>query len=247
MVARALEAGYRTSTPRRPTSNEAGVGPAVRATGSGSRRGLRDHQVSNADHGYEQAQRAFDASPGGWAWSRGPLPDPLAGARHDRYVETWKALVELPRGRPGARDRVSNFQPAAPRAADRRDRHRARRQPGRAAPALPAAGLRASTPSSGSSPRRGARWRRGGRSDPTIARIAERARQDPGSGGDPLAPAARQHRHPEVGHPRADRGELRRLRLRARARDGRDRALDARRPHGPGPGHLHPGPRLALR
>ncbi len=49
---------------------------------------------------------------------RRPLPDPLAGARDDRYVETWRAFIDL---QAGARplDRRLELQPRAPRARDR--------------------------------------------------------------------------------------------------------------------------------
>ena len=51
--------------------------------------------------------------------------------------------------------------------------------------------------------------------DPTIGEIADGARQDARPGDAALAPAAGPPGHPEVGHAVADRGELRRLRLRA--------------------------------
>ena len=60
-----------------------------------------------------------------------------------------------------------------------------------------------------------------------------RPRQDPGAGDDPLAPATRTLRDPEVGTARTDRRELRRVRLRAHHRraqsPGRSRHRRARR------------------
>ena len=68
--------------------------------------------------------------------------------------------------------------------------------------------------------------------DPAIVAIADAHGKTPGQVVHPLAPAARQRRDPQVGDAGADRGELRRLRLRAERRgDGVDRR--------PRPGHAH--------
>ena len=62
---------------------------------------------------------------------------------------------------------------------------------------------------------------------------------DAGPGGAALAPPARRHRVPEVGHARPDAGELRDLRLRARPRrHGHHQRAEPGRTDGPGPGHL---------
>ena len=53
--------------------------------------------------------------------------------------------------------------------------------------------------------------------DPMLDRDRRAARQVAGAGRPALAHPARQHRLPEVGHARADQGELRAVRLRARA------------------------------
>ena len=96
---------------------------------------------------------------------------------------------------------VSNFQPAHLRAARRGDRRHAVRQPGRAAPALPAGRRAARAP--------GARYPTEAWSplaqgevldDPVSPRSPRRTGRRPARSY-PLAPAARQHRDPEVGDP----------------------------------------------
>jgi 2,5-diketo-D-gluconate reductase A len=112
-VTRALDAGYRHIDTAAAYGNEAEVGQAV--LGSGLDRGevFVTTKLANPDHGHEQAHRAFKASLErlelGYVdlylihW---PVP------ARDRYVETWKALVEL-RGEGVVRAiGVSNFQPA---------------------------------------------------------------------------------------------------------------------------------------
>ena len=74
----------------------------------------------NDDHGYEQARRAFHASLERLEMDYVDLylihwPVPA----HDRYVETWKAFIELRSEGLIRAIGVSNFEPAAPRAADR--------------------------------------------------------------------------------------------------------------------------------
>jgi 2,5-diketo-D-gluconate reductase A len=112
VAAKALEAGYRHLDTAAAYRNEAGVGLAFRASGL-PRSDV--HIVSkcwNEDQGFDQARRAFLASLQRLELDyldlyliHWPVP------AHDRYVETWKALIEL-------RDEgliraigVSNFEP----------------------------------------------------------------------------------------------------------------------------------------
>jgi diketogulonate reductase-like aldo/keto reductase len=112
-VARAFEAGYRHIDTAAAYRNEAGVGLAVRASGLAR---SEVHIVSkcwNDDQGHDQARRALSATLERLELDyldlyliHWPVP------AHDRYVETWKAAIEM-------RDEgliraigVSNFNPA---------------------------------------------------------------------------------------------------------------------------------------
>ncbi len=113
VAANALEVGYRHLDTAAAYRNEAGVGQAVRASGLDRGEIFLTTKCFNDDHGYEQAKRAFHASLERLEMDYVDLylihwPVPA----HDKYVETWKAFIEL-------RDEgliraigVSNFQPA---------------------------------------------------------------------------------------------------------------------------------------
>ena len=113
VVRRALSAGYRHIDTAAAYRNEAAVGQAIRASGLDRGEVFLTTKCFNDDHGYEQAKHAFHASLGRLEVDYVDLylihwPVPA----HDRYVETWKAFIEL-------RDEgliraigVSNFQPA---------------------------------------------------------------------------------------------------------------------------------------
>ena len=112
-VLRALEAGYRHIDTASAYRNEASVGQAIRSSGLERSEVFLTTKCFNDDHGYEQAKRACHESLGRLEMEHIDLylihwPVPA----HDRYVETWKAFIEL-------RDEglvraigVSNFQPA---------------------------------------------------------------------------------------------------------------------------------------
>jgi 2,5-diketo-D-gluconate reductase A len=112
VVAKALEVGYRHIDTAAAYRNEAGVGQAFRASGLPRAEVQIVTKCWNDDHGYDQARRAFHASLQRLELDYLDLylihwPVPV----HDRYVETWKAFIEL-------RDEgliraigVSNFQP----------------------------------------------------------------------------------------------------------------------------------------
>jgi diketogulonate reductase-like aldo/keto reductase len=113
VVQRALAAGYRHIDTAAAYRNEAAVGEAIRASGLDRSEVFLTTKCFNDDHGHEQARRAFHASLQRLELDYVDLylihwPVPA----HNRYVETWRAFIEL-------RDEgliraigVSNFQPA---------------------------------------------------------------------------------------------------------------------------------------
>lgn len=113
VVERALAAGYRHIDTAAAYRNEAAVGEAIRASGLDRSEVFLTTKCFNDDHGHEQARRAFHASLQRLELDYVDLylihwPVPA----HNRYVETWRAFIEL-------RDEgliraigVSNFQPA---------------------------------------------------------------------------------------------------------------------------------------
>jgi 2,5-diketo-D-gluconate reductase A len=113
VVVRALAAGYRHIDTAAAYGNEAQVGQATRASGVDRDDVFVTTKCFNDDHGHQQARNAFKRSLERLELDHVDLylihwPVPA----HDRYVETWQALIEL-------RDEglvraigVSNFQPA---------------------------------------------------------------------------------------------------------------------------------------
>ena len=162
VTTRALLAGYRHIDTAAAYRNEAGVGQAVRASGLPREEVFVTTKCFNDDHGFEQAKRALRASLDRLEMEHVDLylihwPVPS----QDKYVETWRAFVELQEEGLARSIGVSNFQPAHLERVISRDRRDPRREPGGAPPALPAArACAASTTSWGSSPRPGARWPR---------------------------------------------------------------------------------------
>ena len=112
VVLRALQTGYRHIDTAAAYRNEAAVGQAYRASGLGRHEVHIVSKCFNDDQGHDQARRAFHATLQRLELDYLDLylihwPVPV----HDRYVETWKALIEL-------RDEgliraigVSNFKP----------------------------------------------------------------------------------------------------------------------------------------
>ncbi len=113
VVAQALGVGYRHLDTAAAYRNEAAVGRAIRASGLDRRDVFVTTKCWNEEQGYEQAKRACHESLGRLELDyidlyliHWPVP------AHDRYVETWKAFIEL-RGEGVVRSiGVSNFQPA---------------------------------------------------------------------------------------------------------------------------------------
>ncbi len=113
IATRALLAGYRHIDTAAAYRNEAGVGQAIHAAGLERGEVFITTKCFNDDHGYEQAKRACRASLDRLESEYVDLylihwPVPA----HDRYVETWKAFIELQSEGLVRAVGVSNFQPA---------------------------------------------------------------------------------------------------------------------------------------
>ena len=194
---RALLAGYRHIDTAAAYGNEAGVGQAVHAAGLDRDEVFVTTKCFNDDHGFDQAQRALKESLDRLEMEHVDLylihwPVPS----QDRYVETWRGLIGAGAG-PGARHRRLELPARAPRADRRRDRRDAGGQPDRAAPA-PAAARPAPR---ARRPRDRDRGLEPAGQGPGARRPRDRgdrrgARAHAGAGRYPLAPAARQRRHP---------------------------------------------------
>ncbi|HEX5346307.1 MAG TPA: aldo/keto reductase [Pseudonocardiaceae bacterium] len=96
VVSTALETGYRSIDTAAAYQNEEGVGRAIASSGLPRDEIFVTTKLWNANHGYDQALRAFDASTQRLGLDAVDLylihwPVPTA----DRYVETWKALEKL--------------------------------------------------------------------------------------------------------------------------------------------------------
>jgi 2,5-diketo-D-gluconate reductase A len=113
VVANALSVGYRHVDTAAAYRNEGGVGEAVHASGIDRGEIFITTKCFNDDHGYEQAKRACKSSLERLEMSHIDLylihwPVPA----HDKYVETWKAFIELQSEGLVRSIGVSNFQPA---------------------------------------------------------------------------------------------------------------------------------------
>jgi 2,5-diketo-D-gluconate reductase A len=112
-VTQALNAGYRHIDTAAAYRNEAGVADAIHATGLDRDDVFITTKCFNDDHGYDQAIRACKASLERLQTSYVDLylihwPVPA----HDKYVETWKALIQLQADGLARSIGVSNFKPA---------------------------------------------------------------------------------------------------------------------------------------
>jgi diketogulonate reductase-like aldo/keto reductase len=112
-VTRALEAGYRHIDTAAAYQNEAAVGQAVYAAGLERDEVYVTTKCFNDDQGYEQAKRALRASLHRLEMQHVDLylihwPVPA----HDKYVDTWQALIDLQKEGLTRSIGVSNFQPA---------------------------------------------------------------------------------------------------------------------------------------
>jgi len=113
VATRALLAGYRHIDTAAAYGNEAGVGQAIHAAGLERSDVFITTKCPNDDHGYEQATRALKASLDHLEMEHVDLylihwPVPA----HDKYVETWRAFIDLQAEGLVRSIGVSNFQPA---------------------------------------------------------------------------------------------------------------------------------------
>jgi 2,5-diketo-D-gluconate reductase A len=111
-VTHALQTGYRHVDTAAAYRNEAEVGQAYRASGLDRDEVFITTKCFNDDHGYEEARKAFQASLERLELDfvdlyliHWPVPS------RDRYVDTWKAFIELQQEGVVRSIGVSNFQP----------------------------------------------------------------------------------------------------------------------------------------
>jgi 2,5-diketo-D-gluconate reductase A len=110
---RALETGYRHVDTAAAYGNEAGVGQALRASGLAREEIFVTTKCWNEDQGYDEAKRALRASLDRLELGAVDLylihwPAPA----RDRYLDTWRAFIELKDEGLTRAIGVSNFQPA---------------------------------------------------------------------------------------------------------------------------------------
>jgi 2,5-diketo-D-gluconate reductase A len=112
VTTRALLAGYRHIDTAAAYQNEAAVGQAFRASGLDRDEVFITTKCFNDNHGYEQARKAFQDSLAKLELDfvdlyliHWPVPS------QDKYVETWKAFIELQEEGLVRSIGVSNFQP----------------------------------------------------------------------------------------------------------------------------------------
>lgn len=111
-VATAIGLGYRLIDTASLYDNETGVGEGIRRSGIDRSRLYITTKLADADHGYDQARRAFDASLDRLGLDHVDLyliHWPLPGV--DKYVESWRALEKIQADGRALSIGVSNFQP----------------------------------------------------------------------------------------------------------------------------------------
>jgi diketogulonate reductase-like aldo/keto reductase len=111
-VTHAIEAGYRHIDTAAAYQNEAQVGQAVRASGLDRSEFFITTKVFNDRHGYDEATAALKESLGRLEMEHVDLvlihwPVPS----QDRYVDTWRALIDAQKAGLARAIGVSNFQP----------------------------------------------------------------------------------------------------------------------------------------
>ena len=241
-VEAALGSGYRHVDTAAAYGNEREVGEGIRRSGLDRSDVFIETKVWISDYGYDATRHAFDKSAGKLGVDRIDLlilHQALPG-RFDLTLDAYRALESLlAEGRVRAIG-VSNFmrehldhlrkETEVVPAVNQIEVHPYFRQSD-----VLAADAEQGIVSQAWSPIGGITFYRDGKhtsalEDTTIVRIAEAHGEVPGAGDAALGPAAGTLGHPEVHPPAADRGEHRRLRLRALAgRPGRPRRARHRR------------------
>ena len=136
----AIECGYRSIDTAEGYRNEEGVGRAIRSAGVPRTELYITSKLRNGAHQRDAALRAFDDTMSKLGIAQidlflihWPVPS------QDKYVEAWKALIELREaGRIKSHRRIE-FQPGPSRAHHRRYRRCPRGQPDRTSSSPPAA------------------------------------------------------------------------------------------------------------
>lgn len=112
VATRAFQAGYRHIDTASAYQNEAEVGQAFKASGLDRDDVFITTKCFNNDHGFEQAKKAFRTSLDRLELEyldlyliHWPVP------AHDKYVDTWKAFIDLQSDGLVRSIGVSNFQP----------------------------------------------------------------------------------------------------------------------------------------
>ena len=245
-VGTALATGYRLIDTAAAYGNEREVGQAIRDSGVARDDVFIETKIWISDYGYDQTLHAFDKSAGKLGVDRIDLLilHQALPTRFDLTQQAYRALETLlADGRVQAIG-VSNFMPehldallgqaTVVPAVNQVEVH-----PYFAQPAVQAADAAHGILTQAWSPIGGITSYRGTGTSPHLRRPghrfdSSRPWQAPRAGDDPLAPARRTLRDPEVGAARADSRELRRVRLRAHhrraQRPGRARHRRARRP-----------------
>jgi 2,5-diketo-D-gluconate reductase A len=112
VVRRALETGFRHIDTAAAYGNEAGVGEAIRAAGLAREEVFVTTKCPNDAHGYDEAHNALKGSLERLGLDHVDLylihwPIPA----RDRYVETWRAFIDMQKAGLARAIGVSNFQP----------------------------------------------------------------------------------------------------------------------------------------
>ena len=242
----AFEVGYRHIDTAQMYGNEKGVGEAVRESGIDRGDVFITSKLNNGFHAHDDALKAFDRSLETLGFDYLDLfliHWPLPGIDVD-FVETWGALEEIyASGRAKAIGRLELPALALARVV----------QEGTVVPAvnqievhpfLTQDEVRAANAENGVATESWSPLAQGLVVDePGDRGNRQGSRQVAGSGRAPLDDPARRHRVPQVGHGRADQGELRDLRLRAvRGRHGRHHGAQQGSAHRSQPGRVQLDP-----
>ena len=217
----AIESGYRLIDTASGYGNEQGVGRAMRDSGVPREQLFITTKLTNSDHGYDRALRAFDTSLEKLSLDYVDLylihwPVPAK----DLYVETWRAFEKIYKEGRARSIGVSNFtvallsrlidETATVPAVNQVELH----------PKF-AAGTAAGVPSPPRDRHRGVGAHRSGQGAPgrpKSHKLGPAVWQVASPGCFTMAPPNREHRHPQVDHPRPDPLQHRHLRLRAEPR-----------------------------